>query len=163
VKKSCLSDKNCVRDKSISCFPPFQISFVMSICSRFVSVSLQCHRMWSVVRLTAQKRHFGLGSLSSTAAWVALVYPVRKQLMTTCSRPVIFSVFVFIMWCGLRSFMVVVELSHFSCCSCSCFSFIHAIKSCGGYVLVWCFRSVLLLLRRRLLRFQVCDSEPIVM
>jgi hypothetical protein len=36
---------------SISCFPPFQISFVLSICSRFVSVSLQCHRMWSVVSL----------------------------------------------------------------------------------------------------------------
>jgi hypothetical protein len=88
---------------SISCFPPFQISFVMSICSRFVSVSLQCHRKWSVVRFTAQKGDSGLGSLSITAEWVALVlvYPVRKRLMKTCSR------------CGLRSFTVVVEFSHF--------------------------------------------------
>jgi hypothetical protein len=92
---------------SISCLPLFQISFVMSICSRFVS--LQCHRMWSVRRFTAQKGHSGLGSLSITAEWVALVYPVRKRLMTT----------------------------HFSCCSCSCFSFIHAIKSCWGYFSVW--------------------------
>jgi hypothetical protein len=51
----------------------------------------------------------------------------------SCSRLVIVLVFVYIMWCGLRSFMVVVEFSHFSCCSCSCFSFNHAIRSCGGY------------------------------
>jgi hypothetical protein len=52
---------------SISCFPSFQISFVMFICSRFVSASLQCHKMWSVVRFTAQKGHSGLGYLSITA------------------------------------------------------------------------------------------------
>jgi hypothetical protein len=119
----------------ISCLPLFQISFYafMPVCSRFVSVSLHCHRMWSVVRFTAQKRHSGLGSLSITAEWVALVYPVRKRLMTTCSRQVIVLV-----WCGLHSFMVVVEFFHFSCCSCSCVSFIHFIKSCGGYVSVCC-------------------------
>jgi hypothetical protein len=46
--------------------------------------------MWSVVRFTAQKGHPGLGSLSITAEWVALVYPVRKRLISTCSR-----------WCSL--------------------------------------------------------------
>jgi hypothetical protein len=66
-----------------------------------------------VVRFTAKKGHPGLGSLSIIAEWLALVYPVRKRLMTTCSRLVIVLVFVFILWCGLRSFMVVVGFSHF--------------------------------------------------
>jgi hypothetical protein len=38
------------------------------------------------VRFTAQKGHSGLSSMSITAEWVALVYPVRKLLMTTYSR-----------------------------------------------------------------------------
>jgi hypothetical protein len=106
---------------SISCLSPFQISFVMSICSRFDSVSLQCHRMWSLVRFTCQKRLSALGFLFISAEWVALVYPVRVRLMTTCSRLVIVLVFMFILWCGLHSFIVVVEFSHFYCCSCSYF------------------------------------------
>jgi hypothetical protein len=112
-------------------------SLVMSVCSRFVSVSLRCRRMRFVMRFTAQKWHSGLGFLFVTEEWVALLYRVHKRLMTTCSRLVIVFVFVFIMWCGLCSFMVVGEFSHFSSCSCSCFSVIHFIKSCGGYVSVW--------------------------
>jgi hypothetical protein len=38
-------------------------------------------------------------------------------------------------------YMVWFALFHFSCCSCSCFSFIHFIKSCGGYVSVWWISS----------------------
>jgi hypothetical protein len=54
--------------------------------SRFPFVSFpfpyKCHQMWPVVRFTAQKEHSGLGFLSITAEWVALVYPVRKRLIT---------------------------------------------------------------------------------
>jgi hypothetical protein len=53
------------------------------------------------VRFAAQKGHFRLGSLYITA--VDVVYPVRKRLMTTCSRLVIVLVFVLIIWCGLTS------------------------------------------------------------
>jgi hypothetical protein len=132
------------------------MSFETTLQFLLCSVTLQCHRMWFVVRITVQKGHSGLGSLSITAEWVALVNPVRKRLMTTCSRLVIVLVFVFIMCCGLRFFMVVVEFSHFSCCSCSCF-FLSMLSSpvgdmfqCGEFLC-----SVLLFLRHRLLCFQV--------
>jgi hypothetical protein len=36
--------------------------------------------MWSVVRFTAQKGRSGLGTLSITAEWMALVYLVLKRL-----------------------------------------------------------------------------------
>jgi hypothetical protein len=123
--------------------------------------------MWSVVRFTAQKGHSGLSSLSITAEWVALVYPVSKRLMTSCSRLVIVLVFVFIMWCGLRSFIwlwssfliflvVLVRVFLFSMLS----SPVGDIFRCGEFL-----RSVLLLLCRRLLRFQVSlrDLKPILM
>jgi hypothetical protein len=64
---------------SNSCLPTLQISFVMSISSRFASVSLQCHLMWSMVRYTAQKEHSRLSSLSITAQLVALIFLVRKR------------------------------------------------------------------------------------
>jgi hypothetical protein len=84
------------------CYPEkYRIGF------RFLSMPL------NVVRFTAEKEHSGLGSLSITAEWVALVYPVCKWLMITCSRLVILLVLLFIMWYGLRSFMVMVEFSHF--------------------------------------------------
>jgi hypothetical protein len=95
------------------------LSSTLSMCSHFVSVSLQCHRMWSMDRFTAQNGYSELDSLSITAKWIALVYTVLKWLMTTCSRLVIVLVSVFILWCGLRSFIVVVVVSHFSSCSCS--------------------------------------------
>jgi hypothetical protein len=50
-----------------------------------------------VVRFTAQKELCGLGSLSITSEWVALVYPVRKRLVL---------LFVFIMLSGFCFFLV---------------------------------------------------------
>jgi hypothetical protein len=109
-----------------------------------------------VVRFTAQKGPTGLVSLSITAEWVALVYPLRKRLMTTCSRLVIVLVFVFnvhyVVWfalihgCG-RVF------PFFLLFYCSCLSFIHFIKSCGDMFQCGEFpNSVLFLLCRRLFR-----------
>jgi hypothetical protein len=118
---------------SISCSAPFQISFVMSICSRFVSIPMQCHRMWSVVRFTGQKGHSGLGPLSITAEWV---YPVRKRLMTTCSRLLIVLVLVFSMWCGFRAFMVV-SFPIFLVVLVHVFLLSMLSSPVGGYVSVW--------------------------
>jgi hypothetical protein len=120
----------------------------MSISSRFVSVSLQSHRMWSVVRFTAQKGYSGLGSLSITAEWVALVYPVRKWLLTTLASGHRFGICVhYVVWFAI-----------FHGCG-RVFPFFLLFLSVGDM-----FRcgelpcSVLLLLR-----FHVRDSEPIVM
>jgi hypothetical protein len=68
---------------------------------------------------------------------VALVYPVRKRLMTTRSRLVIVLVSGSLygvvcalswLWSCFPIFLVVIK---------RIFSFIHAFKSCGGYVSVW--------------------------
>jgi hypothetical protein len=134
---------------SISCFPPFQTFFPMSIWSCFVSVSLQCHRMWSVVIFTAQKGHSRLGSFSITADWVALVYPVCKRYDNLLSSSYRFGVCVhYVVWFAL-----------FHGCGRVFPFFLFFFYSC--YQVLWgiCFGVVSFFVQY----FFCCDSEPIVM
>jgi hypothetical protein len=118
------------------------------------------------VRFTAHKGHSGLGSLSITTEMVALIYPVAKRLMTTCSRLVIVLVFHYVMWFAFFHgcarvfpfFLHVVFVRVFLLSITS--SRVEDMFRCGEFI-----RSVLLLLHRPLNRFQISlrDSEPIVM
>jgi hypothetical protein len=127
------------------CFPPFQISFFMSICSRFVSVSLQYHTM---------------GAEGAFRAGFFVHHCITDNLLASshCVRSSFWCLWSLSwLWSSFPIFLVVLVRV-----------FLLSMLSSPVEDMFWCGQflcSVLLLLRRRLLRFQVSlrHLEPIVM
>jgi hypothetical protein len=104
---------------------------IKELCTSFFSlrVSLHYHRMWSVVSRTSQNEQFGVSVFSMMSRWMALVYPVLRRDIITCSLLLSLTVSFYQLTDVFRFFISFSSLSHLSCLLLDYSFFIHFIKS----------------------------------